>query len=465
MTGATPYDLHVLAVPPANAVVSGSSGRHTAYSTSPESTLSDANDFHYSLIICEQCFSVIYFREDILYKFHSVFRHALIVFTNTSRGTINVDTVVYSDQLGDERMEEARNRIRKTGKVINVFILILKILLSVFIVAGIGIAVSALLDNNFVKDFPDLFEDNSAFLVNIVSQIDGVSTKTSLIISGIMFALTMSIMLAVVWRIGKVFKEIIDGDTPFTDHLAKELKLLSWLMLIFITYNPLVAFVGFILVRLSAYLFEYGAYIQKRADETNKIQEEMILSFAEITENKSGQTGKHVRRVAEYSKILALELGLDPLRADQLRLASTMHDVGKLLIPKEILEKPGKLTDEEFAEIKNHTTYGGDLLKNVEGDVMHIARTVAIEHHERPDGRGYPSAKALADISIEGKIVAVADVYDALTSKRSYKDAWDDNKAYDEIIKGKGTQFDSDVVDAFERAYEKINKARRELHD
>ena len=362
-------------------------------------------------------------------------------------------------------MEETRNRIRKTGRVINVFILISKILLSVFIVAGIGIAVSALLDNNFVKDFPDLFEDNSALLVNIVTQIDGVSTKTSLIISGIMFALTMSIMLAVVWRIGKVFKEIVDGDTPFTDHLAKELKLLSWLMLIFITYNPLVAFVGFILVRLSAYLFEYGAYIQKRADETNKIQEEMILSFAEITENKSGQTGKHVRRVAEYSKILALELGLDPLRADQLRLASTMHDVGKLLIPKEILEKPGKLTDEEFAEIKNHTTYGGDLLKNVEGDVMHIARTVAIEHHERPDGRGYPSAKALADISIEGKIVAVADVYDALTSKRSYKDAWDDNKAYDEIIKGKGTQFDSDVVDAFERAYEKINKARRELHD
>ena len=116
MTGATPYDLHALAVPPANAVVSGSSGRHTAYSTFPESTLSDANDFHYSLIICEQCFSVIYFREDILYKFHSVFRHALIVFTNTKRGTINVDTIVYSDQLGDEAYGRNKKSYQKDRK-------------------------------------------------------------------------------------------------------------------------------------------------------------------------------------------------------------------------------------------------------------------------------------------------------------------------------------------------------------
>ena len=96
---------------------------------------------------------------------------------------------------------------------------------------------------------------------------------------------------------------------------------------------------------------------------------------------------------------------------------------------------------------------------------MHMARTVALEHHERPDGHGYPEGKKDADISLEGKIVAVADVYDALTSRRSYKQAWDEKDAYAEILKGKGTQFDAAVVDAFERAYPKINETRISLQD
>ena len=362
-------------------------------------------------------------------------------------------------------MDETRNRIKKTGRIIKWIIRIMKVVLIAFLIAGVGFAVSAMLDDRVVQDLSEMFEDNDALLVSIVSSIDGISPRAKVVLSGASFALTMFILLIVVLRIEKVIKEMVDGDTPFTDHLANELKKASWLMLIFVAYDIVVAAIAFLLVRLFAYIFEYGAYIQKRADETNKIQEEMILSFAEITENKSGQTGKHVRRVAEYCKILALELGLSPEHADMLRLASTMHDVGKLMIPKEILEKPGKLTDEEFAEIKKHTTYGGDLLNNVEGDVMKMARTVALEHHERPDGRGYPSAKAPDDISIEGKIVAVADVYDALTSRRSYKDAWDDKRAYDEIVKGKGTQFDSSVVEAFERVYEKIDQARLTLQD
>ena len=189
------------------------------------------------------------------------------------------------------------------------------------------------------------------------------------------------------------------------------------------------------------------------------------MSFAEITENKSEQTGRHVRRVAEYTRILAEEMGMEKDAANQLRLASTMHDVGKLLVPAEILEKPARLTDEEFEEIKKHPGYGGKLLNDVEGDVMHMARTVALEHHERPDGHGYPEGKKEDDISLEGKIVAVADVYDALTSRRSYKQAWDEKDAYAEIVKGKGTQFDTAVVEAFERAYPKINEARVNLQD
>ena len=191
----------------------------------------------------------------------------------------------------------------------------------------------------------------------------------------------------------------------------------------------------------------------------------MIVSFAEVVENKSEQTGQHVRRVAEYTRIIATEMGLDDKQTDMIRLASTMHDIGKLLIPADILEKPAKLTDEEFATIKKHSAYGGKLLNNVEGDVMQLARTIALDHHERIDGRGYPEGKAGDDISIEGRIVAVADVYDALTSKRSYKEAWEPQQAYDEIIKNSGTQFDPQVIEAFKRSYDKINEMRQVYAD
>ena len=156
-------------------------------------------------------------------------------------------------------------------------------------------------------------------------------------------------------------------------------------------------------------------------------------------------------------------MGMSKERADQLGLASTMHDIGKLMIPGEILEKPGKLTDEEYAVIKTHTTYGGKLLENVEGEEMALARIIALEHHERPDGRGYP--KGLTQISQEGRIVAVADVYDALTSKRSYKEPWEQDRAYQEIVKGAGTQFDRDVVRAFEAAYGEIERVREQYKD
>ena len=116
-----------------------------------------------------------------------------------------------------------------------------------------------------------------------------------------------------------------------------------------------------------------------------------------------------------------------------------------------------------FLEIKKHSSYGGQLLENVEGDVMKLARTVALEHHERPDGKGYPSGKT--EGSIEGRIVAVADVYDALTSRRSYKEPWEADRAYQEIVKGSGTQFDTEVVEAFKKSYDQISEVREKFKD
>ena len=255
------------------------------------------------------------------------------------------------------------------------------------------------------------------------------------------------------------------GEEPFDAEAARTLRRSVWEVALLGLWNVLVALTLAVLTLLASYLIDYGCHLQARAAETSRIQEDMIAAIAEMTENKSGVTGRHVRRVSEYTRVLARALGLPAERVERIRLASMMHDVGKLLIPSEILEKPARLTDEEYATIRLHTTYGGQLLENVGGDVMELSRTIALDHHERFDGRGYARGLAGTDISLEGRIVAVADVYDALTSRRSYKEAWDERDAYDEIVRNAGTQFDPAVVEAFRTHYDEISEVRRAFQD
>ncbi len=364
-------------------------------------------------------------------------------------------------------MEESRAHLRKVGKAIQIVMIILRVFVILMIVIGGILIFVPIFQPSAVDELKIGFEDNDFIAVQSVFNIlEGtLELKYRFMIAGVLLVLGMVLMLFFLSKLQKLLKQITQEGTPFTREITDHMRKLSFLMFALVVFNIFVAVVAFLLMRFLLYIFEYGTYLQERADENSRIQEEMILSFAEITENKSEQTGKHVRRVAEYTRILAEELGMEKDEANRLRLASTMHDVGKLLVPAEILEKPARLTDEEFAEIKKHPGYGGKLLNDVEGDVMHMARTVALEHHERPDGHGYPDGKSGDTISMEGKIVAVADVYDALTSRRSYKQAWDEKDAYEEIVKGKGTQFDREVVEAFERAYPKINEARVALQD
>ena len=149
----------------------------------------------------------------------------------------------------------------------------------------------------------------------------------------------------------------------------------------------------------------------------------------------------------------------------EIRLASVWHDIGKLMIDSSILEKPGKLTDEEFSVMKRHVVFGDELLRGLEGDVFEIARVIARDHHERIDGRGYAGGKSNGDISLEGRIVAVADVFDALTSKRSYKDAWRIDDAYEEIVKNSGTQFDAQVVEVFKNKFDEIKEVAEKFRE
>ncbi|MCR5668005.1 MAG: HD domain-containing protein [Lachnospiraceae bacterium] len=194
-------------------------------------------------------------------------------------------------------------------------------------------------------------------------------------------------------------------------------------------------------------------------------QEEIIQRFSEIMESKSGETGMHVKRVSEYSAIIAEELGIHETAVRAIRIASMMHDVGKLLISNEILEKPARLTDAEFEEMKLHTVYAEKLLANSTGLIVDVARDIATQHHERWDGTGYPNNLSGNDISLAAQIVAVADVYDALTSVRSYKDAWSAEDAQREIAAEEGTHFSPEVVDAFFRGIERIENVREMYRD
>ncbi|MCR5031914.1 MAG: HD domain-containing protein [Lachnospiraceae bacterium] len=208
--------------------------------------------------------------------------------------------------------------------------------------------------------------------------------------------------------------------------------------------------------------------VQSRMAWMEKVQEgqeNIIQTFAELSEAKSGETGQHVRRVAEYCKLLAMQLGVDEKETECIRIASMMHDVGKLMIPREIIEKPGKLTAEEYDIVKKHTSYGDKLLSNSDGHIMQMARVIAYQHHERWDGKGYPQGLAGDAINFYAQIASVADVYDALTNKRSYKEAWTSEEAREYILHEKGSQFSPKIVEAFEEIYGEIEKIRDRFQD
>ncbi len=185
------------------------------------------------------------------------------------------------------------------------------------------------------------------------------------------------------------------------------------------------------------------------AREIINTQKEVILILGEVVETRSQETAHHVTRVAEVCYLLARKFGMEEDRAELLRLASPMHDVGKIGVPEAILDKPGKLTTEEFAVIKEHARLGYEILNKSSRSIMKAAAITALEHHERWDGNGYPRGLKQDEIHIFGRIAAIADVFDALSHKRCYKDAWPIEKIVDTFKKESGRHFDPQLVDLF----------------
>ncbi len=192
--------------------------------------------------------------------------------------------------------------------------------------------------------------------------------------------------------------------------------------------------------------------------EIENTQREIIYKMGEIAESRSNETGNHVRRVAEYSKLLAKLYGLEDKECDILFTASPMHDIGKVAIPDSILNKPGKLTEDEWKIMRKHTVVGYNILKNSKREILKAAAIVARDHHEKWDGTGYPQKIKEEEIHIYGRITAIADVFDALGSNRCYKKAWVDEDIFKLFKKEKGKHFDPKLVDLF---FENIDKFKQ----
>ncbi len=201
------------------------------------------------------------------------------------------------------------------------------------------------------------------------------------------------------------------------------------------------------------------------AIEIEETQKEVVFTMGAIGESRSKETGNHVKRVAEYSKILALSYGLDEDEAELLKQASPMHDIGKIAIPDSILNKPGRFDENERHIIETHAELGYHMIKNSQRPLLKAAAIVAYEHHEKWDGTGYPRKLKGEEIHIYGRITAVADVFDALGSDRVYKKAWNDADIFKLFKDERGKHFDPKLVDLFFDSIDDILHSREKFKD
>ncbi len=205
---------------------------------------------------------------------------------------------------------------------------------------------------------------------------------------------------------------------------------------------------------------ELEGLVAGRTTELEQFQLEALERLAILGEFRDTDTGEHTVRVGDMCAEIAHLLGQDPVWSERLRLAARLHDIGKVAIPDSILLKPGPLTPAEFEVMKTHTTLGARILSGSNSPLVRLAEEVALNHHERWDGTGYPNAIGGTEVPMSGRICAVADVFDALTSERVYKKAWSVPDAVRYIARAAGTQFDPQVVEAFVRIAEERFGAR-----
>lgn len=219
------------------------------------------------------------------------------------------------------------------------------------------------------------------------------------------------------------------------------------------------------LVRILGSIAAAGLESARLYEDLRESYRETLYRLARMAEYRDTKdTSPHLRRIGRYSRILAESLGLTEERVEAVELASPLHDVGKVGISDAILRKPGRLTPEEFEQMKGHSRIGWEILARAKTPLLRLAAEIALDHHERWDGRGYPRGLKGKAIPLEAQIVAVADVFDALTAERTYKRAWSFDASARYIGREAGRQFDPRVARAFARGETAMRKAWRERH-
>ncbi|WP_417067422.1 HD domain-containing phosphohydrolase [Niveibacterium terrae] len=210
---------------------------------------------------------------------------------------------------------------------------------------------------------------------------------------------------------------------------------------------------------------ELAKAVRLATAEIHERERETVTRLAKAAEFRDPETGAHIMRMAHFSRLIGKHLGLESEDLDMLFAAAPMHDVGKLGTPDHILLKPDRLTPEEFEIMKEHTSIGYEILKDSSSPVIRLGAEIALTHHERFDGKGYPRGLFGEAIPLPGRIVAVADVFDALSSVRPYKPAWELKDTCDYLRRGRGEHFDARCVDAFLDHWDEVQQIRERFSD
>lgn len=205
--------------------------------------------------------------------------------------------------------------------------------------------------------------------------------------------------------------------------------------------------------------------VRERTAELYETRLEIVRRLGRAAEFRDNETGMHIIRMSKISALIGQGCGLDTEQCEMLLNASPMHDIGKIGIPDQVLLKPGKLDHDEWEIMKTHAAIGADILSGHESELMEMARVIALTHHEKWDGSGYPQGLAGDDIPLPGRIVALADVFDALTSNRPYKKAWSTEEAVGFIKESSGRHFDPHLVDIFLASLNNIQQIIQEYAD
>lgn len=213
----------------------------------------------------------------------------------------------------------------------------------------------------------------------------------------------------------------------------------------------------------------HARVLQERVDEVTRelrLREvDTLYRLARAAESRDAVTGAHLKRMAKYSALIARHVGVPAEDVEAIELAAPMHDIGKICIPDAIMQKAGQLTSEEIVVMKTHAQIGYDILAGSPSRFLQTAASIALNHHEKFDGTGYPAGLKGKEIPLEARIVALADVFDALTSARPYKAAWEWGKALEFIVGQKGKHFDPDLVDVFVKYEAEAHAIQHSLMD